>query len=123
MEEMQIYYLRTPASTYYFFLVHQGQVQTLGSIGYFGSVRKEGAMNAAVMAALAARISSKNPPPVQKVPLKEDVLEKWTSLPSRDEEAALALAEAALEAAHKAGNLEAAETSLREALNSPQPGR
>lgn len=113
---MEIYYIRTPSPTYYFFLAHEGRVQALGSFGHSGFIPEEEAEDAAAILALAARILSGEFPEVRKVPLGEDVLRVWTSLLSEDEDAALSLAEAALEAARRARDLKEAEAFLREAL-------
>lgn len=111
-----ICYIRTPTPTYHFFLAHEGRVQALGSFGHSGPIREEEAEDVGAILALAARILSGEFPEVRKVPLGEDVLRAWVFLLGEDEDAALSLAEAALEAAHRAKDLREAEAFLREAL-------
>ena len=141
---MEIYYIRTPSPIYYFFLAHEDRVQALGSFGHSGFIPEveaedaaaivalaagillkkfhsrfipeEEAEDAAAIVALAARILSGEFPEVRRVPLGEDVLRAWASLLDEDEEVALDLAEAALEAAHRAKDLREAEAFLRESL-------
>lgn len=113
---MEIYYIRTPSPIYYFFLAHEDRVQALGSFGHSGFIPEGEAEDAAAIVALAVRILSGKFPEVHRVPLGEDVLRAWASLLDEDEEVALDLAEAALEAAHRAKDLREAEAFLRESL-------